>query len=50
MACKHTNTRKVNDVRVCLDCGMTITNDGHIQFDRKIVNYKPKKRKKRGKK
>lgn len=50
MACAHTNTRQINDVKVCLNCGITITHDNKILFDRKIVNYKPKKRKKGGKK
>lgn len=38
----------VNDVRVCQRCGMTVTYDNKVLFDRKIANYKPKK-KKRGK-
>lgn len=42
--CPHT-WKKLNDVFVCLRCGMTRTNDGKIFFDRKIVNYRPKKRK-----
>ena len=46
--CPHTNTRKINDCKVCLDCGMTVLPNGKIMFDRKIVNYKPKKRKKKG--
>ena len=45
--CTHSNTQKINDVRVCLRCGMTLTNDNKIIFDRKIVNYKPKKKKKK---
>ena len=44
--CSHTNTRKVNDIRVCLDCGMTILPNGKIIFDRQITNYNPKKSKK----
>ncbi len=44
--CKHTNTRKYNDVKVCMNCGLTILPDGKIMYDRAIVNYKPKKRKK----
>ncbi len=47
--CTHSNTRKVNDVRVCLKCGMTITPDGKIFFDRQIVNYANKKPKKQQK-
>ena len=45
--CPHTNTRKINDVKVCLSCGMTMTKDGKILFDREIANYKPKKQKRR---
>lgn len=44
--CNH-EWRKINDVKVCMRCGMTRTLDGKILFDKKIVNYKPKKRKKR---
>ena len=45
--CPHTNTRKINDVKVCLNCGMTILPNGKVFFDKKIPNYKQKKRKKR---
>lgn len=45
--CNHSNTVRINDVRVCLRCGMTLTLDGKVIFDRKIANYKSKKRKKR---
>lgn len=47
--CRHTNTQKINGVRVCLKCGLTLTKDGKVLFDKGIVNYKPK-RKKGGKK
>jgi hypothetical protein len=43
--CGH-QWKKTNDVFVCVRCGMTRTYDGKIMFDRKIVNYKPKKQKK----
>lgn len=43
--CSHA-WRKVNDVYVCLRCGLTRTKGGKIMFDKKIVNYKPKKQKK----
>lgn len=43
--CPHSNTKKINDVRVCLKCGMTLTNDGRVLFDRKLPNCKLKKRK-----
>ena len=42
--CPH-NWRKINDVFVCLRCGLTRTVDGKILFDRKIVNFRPKRRK-----
>ena len=44
MACSHTNTKRINDTKVCLDCGLTFTYDGKVFFDRKLPNYKPKKR------
>ena len=44
--CSH-EWHKINDVQVCMRCGLTRTYDGKILFDRKIVNYKPKKKKKR---
>lgn len=47
MPCTHTNTIKVNDVKVCLKCGLTLTHDGKVLFDRKIPNYNSKKKKKR---
>ena len=46
--CNH-EFKQINDVRVCQRCGLTVTMDGKIIFDRKIANYKSKK-KKRGKK
>ncbi len=39
--CKH-EMIKVNNVSVCLKCGLTRTPDGRILFDKKIVNYKRK--------
>lgn len=42
--CNH-NWLKINDVDVCSKCGITKTYDGKILFDRKLPNYKPKKRK-----
>lgn len=42
--CSH-NFVRVNDVIACTRCGLTRTNDGRVIFDRKLVNYKPKKRK-----
>lgn len=45
MGCPHV-WKKVNDIHVCVRCGLTKTFDGKILFDRKIVNYKSKKVKK----
>lgn len=42
--CSH-NWLNINDVIFCTRCGITKTNDGKIIFDRKIANYKSKKRK-----
>lgn len=39
--CRH-EWRKVNDVLVCLRCGLTRTYDGKVIFDRKMANYKRK--------
>ena len=41
--CSHV-WKKVNDVQVCVRCGLTRIADGRILFDRKIVNYKSKKK------
>ncbi len=35
----------INDIRVCTRCGMTVTDDGKVLFDRKFVNQKEKRRK-----
>lgn len=35
---------KVNDVKYCPKCGFTVTYDGKIIFDRKIKDYRDKKR------
>lgn len=42
--CRH-EFIKVNEVIVCKRCGLTRTEDGKIMFDKKIVNYKSKRRK-----
>lgn len=42
--CTHGNIRKINGVRVCLNCGLTILPDGRVMIDRDIKNYKPKKK------
>lgn len=41
--CNHV-WKKVEDVHVCLRCGLTRTPDGKYIFDKKITNYRPKKR------
>lgn len=45
--CNHI-WRKVNDVLVCVRCGLErIDGTNKVIFDKKIVNYKQKKRKRR---
>lgn len=36
----------INDITVCRKCGLTRMYDGKVFFDRKLPNYKPKKRRK----
>lgn len=43
--CKH-QFIKINDVSVCKFCGLTLSFDGKVMFDRKLPNYKKKRRKK----
>ena len=45
--CNHSNTVKIGDTKVCLKCGMVRTWDGKVFYDKEIVNYKPKKKKRR---
>ncbi len=45
--CNHGNTKKIGEVKVCLNCGMTILPNGKIYFDRNLPNYKSKNKKKR---
>ena len=47
VVCNHINTVKYNDVRVCLDCGLTLLPNGKIMFDKEITGYQPKKKKKK---
>lgn len=47
--CSH-EWLKVNDVWVCLRCGITRLPEGDVMFDRRLPNYKPKKKKARKKK
>ena len=52
MACGHL-WRKMNDVRVCMKCGLTVGKDGRVLvFDRRLrdVVTKPEKRIKKRKK
>ena len=42
--CNHV-WKKVNDVHVCVKCGLTRTYDGKILFDRKLANKVKKVRK-----
>jgi hypothetical protein len=44
--CNHI-WQKVNDVFVCSRCGLTRTTSGKIIFDRKLPNYKKKRKRKR---
>lgn len=44
--CSH-SWYKVNDVTICAKCGVTLTFDGKLLFDRKIVNYKSKRKAKK---
>ena len=43
--CNHGNRKKINSVWVCLNCGLTITDDGRILFDRKLPNYRKRQKK-----
>lgn len=43
--CSHKMVN-VGGVKVCLKCGMTVLSDGSIYFDRKLPNYKSKRRRK----
>lgn len=45
--CNHANTKKINGVKVCLNCGLTITPDGRVLFDRALPNYTKKRKAKR---
>lgn len=54
--CKH-EIKKIEDVKVCLRCGMTTFPDGSVIFDKEILKYiggsqtkpptKPNRRKKK---
>ena len=48
--CSHGNTVTQNDVKVCLDCGLTLLPNGKIMFDKEITGYRPKKKKQKKKK
>lgn len=44
MMCSHIWT-KVNDILICKKCALNLLPDGTLFFDKKIINYKSKKRK-----
>lgn len=46
MPCSHQFIR-INDVSVCKLCGLTLSFDGTVMFDRKLPNYNKKKRRKK---
>ena len=48
--CSHGNTVTQNDVKVCLDCGLTLLPNGKTMFEKEITGYRPKKKKKKKKK
>ena len=38
--CKHIHTIKCGNLKACVDCGLTIDNDGRfIGFDKELKNY-----------
>ena len=45
MSCSH-SWKTINDIKVCINCGLTRTYDGKLLFDKKIINYKRKRVKK----
>jgi hypothetical protein len=47
--CNHI-WKKVNDVHICVNCGLTRTYDGKIMFDRKLPSYIKNKKKRKAKK
>ena len=47
MACMHTNTVKMGEVKCCLDCGYTKAPNKPPFFDKDIVNYNSKKERKK---
>ncbi len=44
MSCKHTPIT-VGTCRVCPKCGVTLLDNNKVFFDRKLPNYKSKKKK-----
>lgn len=47
MGCMHTNTVKIGEVKVCLDCGYTKAPHRPPFFDKDIVNYNSVKERKK---
>lgn len=43
MACMHSNTVKMGEVKCCLDCGYTIAPNRKPFFDKDIINYNSEK-------
>lgn len=41
--CRHT-WRQINEVKVCIRCGLTLAEGSRPFFDRKIVSYYQKKK------
>lgn len=41
--CKH-RVIQIGDCKVCIKCGMTLLDDNKIFLDRKLPNYKSKKK------
>lgn len=36
--CFH-NFKKTNDIKVCVKCGLTITYDGRLFYDKALIKY-----------
>lgn len=47
--CRHSSVVKVNDLRICLKCGMTLADNKKIVFDRKLRPYIEKKNRRKNK-
>lgn len=47
--CNHSAIIKINDVRVCAKCGMTLVDSKKVIFDRKLRPYISKKNRRKNK-